>query len=118
MQPDDGMRPGTMRDFVLGLRGKQTMAGSPSANDIQRQLEQILTNPGFATSERHRTLLYHLVSMALAGKGAEVKEYVLGSEILGRGEDFDPWTDPIVRTEVSRLRAKLKTYYDEEHYSL
>jgi hypothetical protein len=49
--------------------------------------------------------------MALAGRGSEIKEYVLGVELFGRGDSFDPQTHAIVRTEVSRLRAKLRTYY-------
>ena len=78
---------------------------------VQAQVEKILASPGFATSERHSKLLRHLVSMSSAGRGAEIKEYVLGVEVFGRSASFDPQTDAIVRTEVSRLRAKLKTYY-------
>ena len=68
-------------------------------------MEKILASPGFATSERHSKLLRHLVSMSLAGRGAEIKEYALGVELFGRGDSFDPATDAIVRTEASRLRA-------------
>jgi serine/threonine-protein kinase len=52
--------------------------------------------------------------MTLEGRGGEIKEYALGVDLFGRGESFDPQTDAIVRTEVSRLRAKLKTYYSSD----
>jgi serine/threonine-protein kinase len=52
--------------------------------------------------------------MALQGRGGEIKEYALGVDLFGRGDSFDPQTDAIVRSEVSRLRAKLKTYYTND----
>jgi len=81
---------------------------------VQAQVEKILASPGFATSERHSGLLRHLVSMSLAGRSSEIKEYGLGVELFGRGDSFDPQTDAIVRTEVSRLRGKLKAYYSAD----
>jgi hypothetical protein len=78
--------------------------GTPT-DAVRAQVERILASPGFATSERHSKLLRHLVSMSLAGRGAEIKEYALGVELFGRGDSFDPATDAIVRTEASRLRA-------------
>jgi len=71
---------------------------------VQAQADKILASSGFATSARHSRLLRHLVSMALEGRGGEIKEYALGVDLFGRGESFDPQTDAIVRTEVSRLR--------------
>jgi TolB-like protein/Tfp pilus assembly protein PilF len=86
----------------------------PPVDLVQLEVEKVLASPGLVTSERHNKLLRHLVSMALAGRGSEIKEYVLGVELFGRGESFDPQTDAIVRTEVSRLRAKLRTYYSTD----
>jgi serine/threonine-protein kinase len=74
-------------------------------------VDKILASPGFATTARHSRLLRHLVSITLEGRDGEIKEYALGVDLFGRGESFDPQTDAIVRTEVSRLRAKLKAYY-------
>ena len=95
-------------------------ARSPSAPDgipvdaVQAQVDKILASPGSATSPRHRGLLSHLVAMALEGRGGEIKEYTLGVELFGRGDSFDPQTDAIVRSEVSRLRAKLRAYYSAD----
>ena len=92
--------------------GLDNIAPEGTPTDVVRaQVERILASPGFATSERHSKLLRHLVSMSLAGRGAEIKEYALGVELFGRGDSFDPSTDAIVRTEASRLRAKLKAHY-------
>lgn len=52
--------------------------------------------------------------MSLAGRGAEIKEHVLAVSFFGRNESFNPQTDAIVRTEASRLRAKLRNYYSTD----
>jgi TolB-like protein/Tfp pilus assembly protein PilF len=95
---------------VTGQRGITVPEGM-TVNAVQAQVEKILASSGLATSERQSGLLRYLVSISLAGRGSEIKEYVLGVELFGRGDSFDPRTDAIVRTEVWRLRTKLKAYY-------
>ena len=51
------------------------------------------------------------VEYALAGRGEELKEYLIGVEVFDRKASFDPRFDPIVRVEARRLRAKLHAYY-------
>jgi TolB-like protein/Flp pilus assembly protein TadD len=50
----------------------------------------------------------------LDGRADEVKETLIGMEVYGRGDSFDPQTDSIVRVEASRLRSKLRDYYLDE----
>src|SRR5690348_6794510 len=52
------------------------------------------------------------VEWTLAGKGEELKEYLVGVEVFDRSTEYDPRVDPIVRVEARRLRSKLKAYYD------
>src|SRR5204863_9837891 len=40
-----------------------------------------------------------------------LKESYMGSESLGRVEQFDTWTDPSARRQSSRLRSRLDVYY-------
>lgn len=80
---------------------------------IKQQVGKILRSRGFA-SERHARLLKYLLAKTLDGGVAELKEYTLAVEVFHRSEDFDPQTDAIVRTELSRLRGKLKSYYENE----
>ena len=53
-----------------------------------------------------------VVEYALAGKAAELKEYLIGVEVFDRKASYDPRVDPIVRVEARRLRSKLKAYYE------
>ena len=40
-----------------------------------------------------------------------LKESVIGVEVFGRSPGYDPKTDPIVRVQARRLRAKLDAWY-------
>jgi serine/threonine-protein kinase len=84
---------------------------------IVEQLERVLASESFAGAGRSKVLLRFLVEEALAEHGDRLKEYTIGAEALGRGESFDPRTDPIVRAEASRLRSRLERYYATEGLS-
>jgi TolB-like protein len=73
-----------------------------------------LASRTFAKSKQLRRLLQYCVDSTLRGESQELKEYTLGVEVFGRGTDFDPRTDPIVRVDARRLRKKLQDYYASE----
>jgi TolB-like protein/Tfp pilus assembly protein PilF len=77
----------------------------------RRQLERVLASPGFSRNERLRRFLQFIVDRHLEGKDGEIKESVIALEVFGRGPDHDPKQDSIVRTEATRLRARLGEYY-------
>jgi TolB-like protein/Flp pilus assembly protein TadD len=78
---------------------------------VRRQLSRLLASPGFCRNERLTRFLKFVVEQRLKGKGGEIKESVIAMEVFGRGADHDPKQDSIVRTEASRLRARLNEYY-------
>ena len=75
-------------------------------------LDKVLASPVFEKSHRQQDLLRHLFKETLNGNAHRLKGYTLGVEVFGRGTDFDPAVDAIVRVEVGRLRAKLREYYN------
>src|SRR5262249_50792917 len=77
----------------------------------RRQLERVLASPGFVRNERLSRFLRFVVERHLEGKDGELKESLLAIEVFGRSPGYDPRQDPIVRTEASRLRARLSEYY-------
>jgi eukaryotic-like serine/threonine-protein kinase len=86
-------------------------ASSTDRGAILEQLEKVLSSPVFRRADRSSALLRFIVEETLNGQADRLKEYTLGSEALGRGDSFDPRTDPIVRAEASRLRTRLEQYY-------
>jgi Tol biopolymer transport system component len=88
-----------------------------AAEAVEQQLARILDSQTFKSAERSKALLRFIVQEALADRASRLKDYTLGVEVLGRGEQFDPRTDPIARVEASRLRSRLDLYYATEGVS-
>jgi adenylate cyclase len=86
--------------------------GHTSDEQVRAALDRLLAAPEFVNAARLSRFLRFAVEKALAGGGAELKEYLLGVEVFDRGQDFDPRLDPIVRVEAGRLRGKLQEYYE------
>jgi hypothetical protein len=82
-------------------------------DDIRRELSRIVNSRTFRDSYRLTSFLSYVVEMTLAGHGSKLKAYTIAVEALGRGVDFDPQTDPIVRVEAVRMRQALARYYSE-----
>jgi Tfp pilus assembly protein PilF len=79
--------------------------------EVLTHLEAVTASPAFGNSARRAQLLRYLVERTLAGEGSRISEYAIGVDVLGRPVTFDPRTESIVRTEMTRLRQKLKEYY-------
>lgn len=86
----------------------------PDRRMISIQLERVLASPLFRQSARLSRFLRFAVSMASEGRQGELKETTVAIEVYKRTADFDPRLDSTVRVEASRLRAKLREYYETE----
>jgi tetratricopeptide (TPR) repeat protein len=91
-------------------------APRPETTDkpVRDQLDRILRSETFQQADRLKRFLTFIVQEAVAGRAAELKEYVIGVQVFRKEDAFDPRTDPIVRVQARRLRAKLVQYYKEE----
>ena len=81
------------------------------AQAARRQLDKVLASSGFARNERLSRFLRFVVERHLEGRDQELKESLIAIEVFGRPPGHDSKQDPIVRTEASRLRARLSEYY-------
>jgi Tol biopolymer transport system component len=81
---------------------------------VRAQLARMLASETFRGAERSKKLLSFIVDEALRGRTDRLKDYTLGADALGRGDQFDPRVDPIARVEASRLRSRLDVYYTTE----
>ena len=85
----------------------------PSEAAVRDQLAKMLASGVFARAPRLKAFLQFTVNETLAGRGDSLKELVLASELYGKGFDFDPETNAMVRVDARRLRDKLREYYAE-----
>ncbi len=77
-------------------------------------LTKILASSFFSASPRQQQLLRYLFDQTFSGNPERLKGYVIGVELFGRGPDFDPGNDAVVRVEIGRLRTRLREYYLSE----
>ncbi|KAA2235101.1 hypothetical protein [Salinarimonas soli] len=80
---------------------------------VREALAKVTASDAFRGAPQLASFLTCIVGMALEGRGSEIKGYTIATQALGRGPDFDPQTDPIVRVEAMRLRRALEAYYGE-----
>jgi len=80
----------------------------------KEELERVLGSGNFPRAPLQGKLLKYICEEFFAGRSDRVKEYILATEVFGRGADFDQNQDAIVRVEAYRLRKNLREYYKGE----
>ena len=78
--------------------------------EIRAEADKLLASPALAGSPRRAQLLRYLLDRALSGQASEISEYGIGLDVFGKPPSFDPRIDSSIRSEISRLRQKLREY--------
>lgn len=81
---------------------------------IQASMANMLASNFFTGSPRQKRFLEYLVINTLNGNTSHLKGYTIAIDVFDRKDDFDPSLDSVVRVEATRLRNKLREYYDEQ----
>ena len=82
----------------------------PGKRVVRAQLDRITESAEFDTSKRTGDFLRFVVTEALAGRANALSQHAIAGSVFGRGETFDPTTDPIVRIQAGRVRRSLEHY--------
>src|SRR3954463_5563964 len=83
----------------------------PTVEEVRAALDRIAASEAFCACPQLIAFLRYVVEATLRGSQHRIKGYTIAVEALGRGDDFDPQDDPIVRVEAMRLRRALQRYY-------
>ena len=83
------------------------------ADQIRAELSRILESKVFRSAHRSQRFLKYLVENALAEPPVVAKEYAIAIDVFDRDPTYDPSIDASVRVEASRLRSRLREYFDE-----
>ena len=82
---------------------------SAGAELLKEQAAKIAASGALGRSRSYARLLDFLVESAAQGRTP--KELEIAMEVFGRGADFDPSQDSMVRVYAHNLRQKLEHYY-------
>jgi len=80
------------------------------------QLERVLASSYFSNSKRYPALLRHIVMETLDGRTGDLKERTLGYTVFARAQDYDTYSDPVVRVTAGEVRRRLAQYYLEPEH--
>lgn len=83
----------------------------PTAEEVRAAFARIEASEAFCDCPQLVAFLRYVVEATLRGGQDRIKGYTIAVEALGRGDDFNPQDDPIVRVEAMRLRRALQRYY-------
>jgi hypothetical protein len=102
-----------MGKTVAGSRGAALAPeqDSPTPEEIQRQLRNILTSPAFHGSKRCHQFLRYVCEKSLSGEAGTLKERTIAIEVFGRNPQSDLGEDTIVRVGAREVRKRLAQYY-------
>lgn len=86
-------------------------APAPNREAVLASLERLLAWSEMVRSQQLGRFLDYIVRRKLDGQEQSIKAYSIAVDVFGRGADFDPQSDPIVRVQARRLRRLLDEYY-------
>lgn len=86
----------------------------PISDDRWRLVERVADSSLFQKPSRLRDLFLHICDCSLQGRNEELREQRIGEVVFGRGDDFRPSDDSIVRVEARILRKRLEEYFATE----
>jgi serine/threonine-protein kinase len=95
------------------VSGEPPYSASDAA-EFRTYLDRLVASGVFGGSARKSQLLRYLAERALSGRESEITEYAIGLDVFEKPPSFDPRIDSAVRSEISRLRQRLKEHYQLE----
>lgn len=96
----------------MGEKASRHATTPPSEAEVREQLERILASEAFRRSGRLKQFLSYVCELTLAGDEGKINEYLIGTDVFGRGDAYSPSEDSIVRRQARALRQKLADYYE------
>ena len=83
----------------------------PSAEEKRAIVDQIVSSQTLGRSDQLKAFLLFVCESEINGQGADLNEYLIGVQVLGRREGYSTSDDATVRTRAHSLRRKLLDYY-------
>lgn len=80
------------------------------ATNVRETLQTVCESPAFKTSPKSCEFLRHIVQRALSGDTDELKERLIGMNLLGREATYDTGSDAGVRVRANDVRKRLTAY--------
>jgi hypothetical protein len=77
-------------------------------------VKRVVAGRLFNRAPAMRAFLIYITENTLSGRTEQLKEQVIGAEVLGRKPSYNPADDNIVRVRAHELRDRLERYFSSE----
>ena len=77
-------------------------------------VERVAASKGFINAPVLRSFLLYVCKQVFDGRGEEIKEQQIGSQVFGRPAGYNPAEDNIVRVRAREVRRRLEIYFKIE----
>jgi len=98
---------------VTPVHDVPTQPISISQFEKREELRRVLDSRQFSGAPKRARFLEFVCEQTFLGNGEKLNEYLIGVEVYGRGSEFNPQKDPIVRVQAHEIRRCLRKYYEE-----
>jgi hypothetical protein len=85
-----------------------------SIEDQRNEIERILRAPQFRRAPKLQRFLELICNYYFENRSSDINEYLIATQAFGKGPDFDPAADSLVRVQAREVRRKLREYYQGE----
>jgi hypothetical protein len=84
-------------------------------SDEQRdEVQRVLHSAQFRRAPKLQRFLGLVCDYHFQNRPAEINEFVIATQAFGKGDDFDPAKDSLVRVQAREVRRRLREYYQAE----
>jgi hypothetical protein len=97
----------------MGPHTSSEVISHADAVRIREALGDVLQSAPFRSTRQCQSFLKYIVERTLAGENDLLRERVIGAEVFGRGPDYEPGADPVVRVRAAEVRKRLAQYYQD-----
>lgn len=106
--------PNDARCFKMKTRLAEQPPSDIAQDEVRQTLETILSSKHFVNAHKKKKFLHLICDFYLDGRAHELNEHILGYDVFGRDNNYNPSDDPIVRVFAHEIRKKLEAYYSNE----
>jgi len=80
----------------------------------REEVQRILRSAQFRRAPKLQRFLELVCDYHFQGRSAEINEFAIATQAFGKGLDFDPGEDSLVRVQAREIRRRLREYYQSE----
>ena len=85
-----------------------------TVEEQRTEMRRILSAPQFRKAPKLRSFLELICDYHFHGRSVEIGEYLIATQAFGKGPEFDPAEDSLVRVQARELRRRLQEYYQTD----